>query len=75
MSTMNWMSNWQQTSNRYKYSINGQEFGDKLNKKSNEVIRYTFQNIRGFGTNKLAIKQFIDQHEVDIFGMAEVNQN
>ena len=59
------------------------EFGDSLNNnsnKSNNVLRYSFQNIRGFGTNAkheraLEIKDFIDKNSIDVFGMAEVNVN
>ena len=80
MTTSHQISNRQQISNGHRCSFHSREFGDKLNRKSKEVMRYTFQNIRGFGTSNkheraLAIKQFIEKYEVDVMCMAEVNQN
>ena len=76
------VQNRQHALNRYRPSQNSREFGDSLSnsKKSKNVIRYSFQNIRGFGTHSeheraSQIKQFIENNKVDIMGMAEVNQN
>ena len=55
-------------------------WGDPLPKKGNEVMRIAFQNINGFGTSKKEckaerIREFMEEHEVDVFGMAEMNVN
>ena len=74
--------NRRQMQKRVQSTLNSREFGDKLSKvkKSDEVIRYAFQNIRGFGTHgeherAVQIKSFIDKNKIDIMGMAEVNVN
>lgn len=62
--------------------INSREFGNSLvnSSKSKQVIRYCFQNIRGFGTDhknerSVCIKDFIEKNKIDLMGMAEVNIN
>ena len=75
--------NWQQLpEGEEDMNINSQEFGDSLSNsnKNNHVIRYSFQNIRGFGTDHehvraVAIKNFIEKNQINIMGMAEVNIN
>ena len=61
-------------------SINCNIWGEQLSKKSDHNIRLIFQNIRGFGTEKEDskaehIRQFINEHEVDIMAMSEMNVN
>jgi hypothetical protein len=55
-------------------------WGDRVSQKNNKIIRITFQNIRGFGTEKESIqsesiREFIELKEVDVCMMAEVNVN
>ena len=82
MSSPSPLLNRQQANNRVCDNQNSREFGDSLNNssKNNNVIRYSFQNIRGFGTHHkheraAKIYDFIQRHQIDIMGMAEVNQN
>ena len=74
--------NWQHLQDGEVQEINSQEFGDSLSNsnKSNQVIRYSFQNVRGFGTDHehiraVAIKNFMETNKIDIMGMVEVNVN
>ena len=82
MSPMHQVLNRQQAPKVYQSASNSREFGDSISNstKNSNVIRYSFQNIRGFGTHhkherSLAIKDFMETHQIDVMGMAEVNQN
>ena len=55
-------------------------WGDPISKKANKNIRLVFQNIRGFGIEQGSyksetIREFMEDHEVDIMAMSELNVN
>ncbi len=62
-------------------NINSCIWGDELDKKkSNDSIRIGFQNINGFITNNdghkaESIRDFLQEYNLDVFGMAEMNTN
>jgi hypothetical protein len=56
-------------------------WGDRISTiKNNKIIRFSFQNIRGFGKEKESvqsesIREFIQEYDLDVYMMAEVNVN
>ena len=62
-------------------NVNDRTFGDELSqRKHSNVIRVMFQNVDGFGYSaqdkkSQMIKEFILDHDIDAFLMAEVNVN
>ena len=55
-------------------------WGDKLNSKVKEIVRISFQNINGFGSEaesskKEDIRRFMEDKEIDVMALAEMNVN
>ena len=56
------------------------QWGDKLSRKVNEIVRISFQNINGFGSEaenskKEDLRQFMSDNDIDVMLMAEMNVN
>jgi exonuclease III len=55
-------------------------WGDRISNINNKIIRLSFQNIRGFGTERESIqsesiREFMVEYDIDVYMMAEVNVN
>ena len=70
---------WRQTSLNGEGYRDDTEWGDLIQQKQENTLRIAFQNINSFSAEKDApkndaIRRFLMDHQIDVFGMAEMNK-